>query len=169
MTNPQYPQNRSVWNVTDLEPGEWGRLDEGQMSRNLKVAAGETIKFGAFLSKDSSGNAEAIAVAETRVYGVSLISQIATDYGNRQYSENEQIGVAKRGYVVVGIDTDNKPSAGGVIRISYGAGIIGYLTSVTTNAIQIADTEGVEIIAVGDEVALVYLDGKPAHVSAAAA
>lgn len=155
---PLYPQNRSVWNVSDLNPGTFANYDAGRASIGAKVASGQTIKFGTFVKKTTAGELEIIEDGDLVIAGVAMQALNVEDYVNLQYTEGELAELATRGVVAVKIDPANKPSAYGNIFVSFESGKEGWLTSVNTNAMQL-DKKEVEIREVGDNVALVYLSG----------
>jgi hypothetical protein len=162
--NPQNPQTRQVWNITDLEVGTFSNDDAGQATIGVKVASGEIIPWGIFVNRDSAGKMINVAVDSAKVSGIAMVANQVINYEDKQYQENEIAELSRRGYVVVKIDPNNVPVAFGPIRVSYATGKVGWLTSSETESFLIGASEGISIERVSTEIAEVYFPGHPSYV-----
>src|SRR5690348_15033434 len=95
-SNPQYPQSRPVYNVTEKEAGSIGSIDIASMeapTRNGLFA----FDFGAFVVNGANGY-DKVASGSTAVVGPALIGQLSRDYANRKYAVDDVVAVGRRGY-----------------------------------------------------------------------
>lgn len=165
---PAYPQNRRVWNTTDLAAGIQARSGFDWEERPGLVAQDAPIQFGAFcelvntagaltVKKFSSGATAALSVA------LQGTPQGSSDYDNYQYAQGDLVPTLRKGYVNVKIDPNNKPTPGNTFKISYASGLEGYITSSASNSKSVAATDGLEIMSVGDTTCEVYVPGWNAY------
>ena len=155
----QYPNTKKIWDVNEQEAGSVAQSDPADLQVTEEI--GEAgVEFGVFVCRDP-GDQNKIKKFDgvfTNSAGVSLISNLASDYLNRKYGLGNAAAIARRGFFVVKIDVANKPVAGGAVILSAVAGKEGYLTSVGSPVGVV--TGGVRIESVLDTVAIVYLEGK---------
>jgi hypothetical protein len=158
-TNPQYPSTKPTWDISELQAGGLGSKDPAALEITRDVGQ-DGIEFGTFVNfNTSTDKVEKIAAADTDCIGPALISNLADDYANRKYNTDDKCALGRRGYFLVKFQLGvPKPTPGGTVRISNGAGTEGYLTASATNS-KVAD-KGITIEAVYDTVAEIYLEGK---------
>lgn len=164
MADEQFPQNRAVWNDTDVEAGEFSSADAGELTIPKKVSANFAagLKFGVFASLDGDA-AKTPESGDGLIIGVSAIVQNSDDFDNLNSKINTIASIARRGFIAVKIDVDNPPVVGGAINILLTAAKEGFLTSLGANVLVIASTEGMRIERVGSTTAEVYLPGKATY------
>ncbi len=156
-TNPIFPDSKKAHDINEQQAGREG--SQGSAPLEVTRESGvDGLEFGTFVSKLANGKLKKVIAADTEVAGIALGSHLATDYANRKYNTDNKVALARRDFFTVKIDIANKPVAGGPVRISSAAGIEGYLTTDLTDSKLVA--EGVEIEAVYDTIAEVYLEGK---------
>ncbi len=170
MADSQFPQNRKVWDVTDIEAGEYISSDDGQMSQNQKVDTNSSgpIEFGTFVTTQgaNTGNVGQASDGDSIYEGVAMINQQSPEFDLRRQPINTIAEIAKRGFVTMKIIPGQPPLAFtgelDFVYVSGQAATAGYLTNVATGDQKISvNTEGVRVLRVGKDVAEVYLSGKP--------
>ena len=165
--DPQFPQNRPIWNDTDIEAGEFVSFDPGQMSVSRKIAATRSLEVGVFAMQEAVDTLEVAAVRDDPtgefLAGVSIIDNNSKNYPSGPFDEKEIAPIARRGFVSVKINTANPPVVGQEThQISFEAlkqGFIGGVGAASSRALS-GTLSGVEVVRVGAEVAEVYLAGK---------
>lgn len=151
-----FPSTRQIHDIGESEPGAIASHDPAALEETEVADATLLLLFGIFGVIDT-GKIREPQSGDTEFAGVVLIGNLAGDYENRKFIEKDTVPVARRGYWWVRIDTNNKPTKNGVVRISYDTGIEGFLTTNAVNSLLSAG--GIRITQVLDTVAEVYLDG----------
>ena len=155
---PEYPQTRSNWATTGNQPGATWRNDVASMQRTLE--AGAAIGFGLFVTESPAGTVAITTTGDTDVAGVALISNLAGDYANGQYSADNQVATGYRGCFVALVDPANIPAAGDAATVSIaGNAEDGKITSAAGLTLTSVRIEKVGTDANGNPVAFLYVDG----------
>lgn len=161
MSAPSVPTSRPIHSISEPAAGSLGTYDPAaQQAPAQKVLT--AFDFGALVIQ-GSGGFDVVGPASTQVAGVALIGNNSGDYANDAYLADDIAGIGRRGYYHVKIDPDNKPTAGGTIRVSFATGKKGWLTSATASSLLIAQTAGLKIERVYDTVAEVYFNGNAVY------
>lgn len=152
------PSTKPTWDISEGTPGRESAHDPAALEETFLVGE-DGIEFGTFVTQDATTKKiEKMAVGNTNVAGLALVSNLAHDFENAKYGLDDKAAVAKRGYFYVKLDVNNIPAEGDAVRISFDANIEGYLTSNAVNSLAAA--EGITIRRVFDTMAEVFLEGK---------
>ena len=162
MGAPTVPTSRPVSSISEPAAGSLGTYDPAaQEAPAQKVLT--AFDFGALVAAGNGGADVVSSSTSQNLLGVALIANNSGDYANNAYLANDIAGIGRRGYYIVKIDPDNKPTAGGTIRVSFATGKKGWITSSATSSLLIAQTAGIRIERVYDTVAEVYMNGNPVY------
>ena len=152
-----YPAERSVWSSPGRRVGTIAKHDPAELQTTSVAEA--SVDFGVFVARGTTFGLVKPSATDTGVYeGVSLESAHAGNYDASAFIAKDVVPVLRRGFASVKIDTDNKPSAGGTVYVYSDSGKEGYLKSTDDGTTKYL-VGGVRIEYVGDNYAVVYLDG----------
>ncbi len=154
-----FASTKQIWDIEENEAGSVGSKGSAPLEFTKEVGT-DGVEFGTFINVDSTtGKVDKLNAADLFVHGIALIGNLADGFHERVYNDGDIAAIARREYFFVKIDSANAPAVGGSVFISTAASLEGYLTSVDdVNSSEAAD--GIEIVAVFDNVAEVFLDGK---------
>ena len=153
-----FPDSKQIWNINEGEAGSLSTKDSAPL-QVTDISGIDGLEFGVFASRDTADEDRLKKPSSSfvKLAGVTMISNLAGDYANRKYNEDNQVATLRRGFAWVKIDPNNKPTVGSIPRVSFATDIEGYLTTDLTDSEII--TSGVRIERVLDTVAEVYLAG----------
>lgn len=139
---------RSSIESGDIEIGFPGQEDSGVYTEGITVAAGQTVNFGRFVTVNAAGAARQ---GNELVRGIAVPLNYSSSGATASAGDN--IGVAYKGIYWVSATTTNAPGVRGATNNITTGGQISTGTGKLTN--------GIEVLRVDGDRALVRLDGSP--------